>query len=78
MTFDKWFNKQSRLVQIILLLIPGINWIVELLVRWSLALRKKDVLYIIVAILVTIPVGIAFGWLDLVWILLFNHLILGK
>lgn len=78
MTFDKWFNKQSRLVQIILLLIPGINWIVELLVRWSLALRKKDALYVIVAILVTIPVGIAFGWLDLVWILLFNHLILGK
>ena len=78
MTFDKWFNKQSRLVQIILLLIPGVNWIVELLVRWSLALRKKDALYIIVAILVTIPVGIAFGWLDLVWILLFNHLILGK
>ena len=78
MTFDKWFNKQSRLVQIILLLIPGINWIVELLVRWSLALRKKDALYIIVAILVTIPLGIAFGWLDLVWILLFNHLILGK
>ena len=78
MTFDKWFNKQSRLVQIILLLIPGIKWIVELLVRWSLALRKKDALYIIVAILVTIPLGIAFGWLDLVWILLFNHLILGK
>ena len=78
MTFDKWFNKQSRLVQIILLLIPGVNWIVELLVRWSLALRKKGILYIIVAILVTIPTGIAFGWLDLVWILLFNHLILGK
>lgn len=79
MKFDKWFNKQSRLVQILLLLIPGINWIVEILVRWSLALRKKkNALYTVVAILVTIPVGIAFGWLDLVWILLFNHLILGK
>ena len=77
MTFDKWFNKQSKLVQILLLLIPGVNWIVELLVRWSLALRKKDALYIVVAVLVTFA-GLAFGWLDLVWILLFGHLILGK
>ena len=28
-----WFNKQSRLVQIILLLIPIVNWVVEILVR---------------------------------------------
>ena len=37
---EKWFEKQSRLVQIILLLIPGVNWVVEVLVRWSHALRK--------------------------------------
>lgn len=30
-----WFNKQSRIVQLILLLIPVVNWIVELVVRWS-------------------------------------------
>ena len=78
MTFDKWFNKQSRLVQLILLLIPGVNWIVELLVRWSLALRKKDALYIIVALIVTLPLGIGFGILDFIWVLLFKHLILGK
>lgn len=77
MTFDKWFNKQSRLVQIILLLIPGVNWIMELLVRWSVALRKKDLLHILVAILVTF-LGLGFGWLDLVWILLFKHMILAK
>lgn len=77
MTFDKWFNKQNKVVQILLLLIPGVNWITELLVRWSLALRKKDVLYIVIAILVTFA-GLAFGWLDLVWTLLFGHLILGK
>ncbi len=28
-----WFNKQSRIVQLILLLIPVVNWIVELVVR---------------------------------------------
>ena len=78
MKFDKWFNKQSKLVKILLLLIPGVNWIVELLVRWSLALRKKGLLYTVVAILVTIPFGIVFGWLDLIWILVFGHLVLGK
>lgn len=77
MTFDKWFNKQSRLVQILLLLIPFVNWIVELGVRWSVALRKKDLIHILVAVLVTFA-GLAFGWLDLVWILLFNHLVLAK
>ena len=32
---EKWFEKQSRLVQIILLLIPVVNWVVEILVRWE-------------------------------------------
>ena len=77
MKFDKWFNKQSRLVQILLLLIPGVNWVTEVLVRWSVALRTKGLLHILLAVLVTIG-GLAFGWLDLVWVLLFNHLILAK
>ena len=37
-----WFNKQSRLVQIILLLIPGVNWITEILVRWKRRYRAFD------------------------------------
>ena len=77
MTFDKSFNKQSKLVKILLLLIPGVNWITELLVRWSVALRTKGLLHILLAILVTIG-GFAFGWLDLIWILVFGHLVLGK
>ncbi len=69
-----WFNKQSRLVQIILLLIPFVNWIVEILVRWSAFLKTKSILTLIVAVLVTF-VGLAFGWIDLIWCLLFKHLI---
>lgn len=71
-----WFNSQSRLVQIILLLIPGVNWVTELIVRWSKALSSKNLIDIIVAIIVTI-FGLVFGWVDLVWILIFNHLLLG-
>ena len=75
---EKWFKKQSRLVQIILLLIPGVNWLVEVLVRWSHALRKKSLIKYLVAILVTIPTGIIIGWLDCVWRSLFKHLFFCK
>lgn len=77
MKFDKWFNKQSKLVQVLLLLIPGVNWVTEVLVRWSVALKKKDLVHVGLAVLVTV-VGIVFGWVDLVWVLLFGHLVLAK
>ena len=71
-----WFNKQSRLIQIILLLIPGINWITEIVVRWSTWLKRKGLLRLIICILVTIPSGIIIGWLDLLWVILFKKLFL--
>lgn len=70
-----WFNKQSRLVQIILLLIPGVNWITEILIRWSTYLKKGGTVRLIISIIVTI-FGLVFGWIDLVWLLLFNKLLL--
>ena len=63
-------------MQIILLLIPGVNWITEILVRWSTYLKKGGLIRLVVCILVTIPSGIVFGWIDLVWILLFKHFFL--
>jgi len=73
----KWFNKQSRLVQIILLLIPFVNWIVEILVRWSAFLKTKNIITLITAIVVTFA-GVFIGWLDCIWCLLFKHLIFAK
>ncbi len=75
--FATWFNKQSRLIQILLLLIPVVNWVTEILVRWSAALKTKSLITIVVAILVTF-FGLVFGWVDLVWCLLFKHLIFAK
>ena len=69
-----WFNKQNRLVQILLLLIPGVNWVVEILIRWSAFLHTKSLLTLLFAILVTFC-GFVFGWVDLDWCLLFTHLI---
>lgn len=70
----KWFNSQSRLVQIVLLLIPFVNWVVELYVRWTAFVAKQSLLRFLLAILVTVG-GLAFGWIDLIWCLLFKHLI---
>lgn len=74
----KWFYKQNLLIQILLLLIPGVNWIVEICVRWSAWLKTKSLLTLVFAILVTIPSGIVFGWLDLIWLIIFRHLLFAK
>ncbi len=37
----KWFYDQSLLVKLILLLIPGVNWVVEIIVRWSAWMSRE-------------------------------------
>ena len=70
-----WFNRQSRIVQILLLLIPVVNWITELVVRWSTLFKKFTLLRLIVCLIVTVG-GIFVGWIDLIWVLLFKKLCL--
>ena len=77
MTFDKWFNSQSRLIQIILLLIPVVGWIVECLVRLSVMLRTQSSVHIVVFIIFLL---VGWGWIlcivDLIYLALTGHLIL--
>jgi len=73
---DVWYHKQNKLVQVLLLFIPVVNWVVEILVRWSAFLKKGGAIRLIVCIIVTIPSGIIIGWLDAIWTLLFNKLLL--
>ncbi len=79
MNFDKWFNSQSVLLKAILLLIPGVNWVVECLIRLSVMLRTKSVVHVVV-FLVFLLVGWAWflGVIDFVYMLLTGHLILGE
>lgn len=70
-----WFNKQSRLVQILLLLIPVVNWITEIVVRWSTFFKQGGILRLLICILVTV-FGVFVGWIDLIWVLLFKKLCL--
>ena len=71
------FNSLPRLVQIILLLIPVVNWVTELIVRWSAFGHKPGLIRLIIALVVTIT-GFFVGWLDAIWCLLFHHLILAS
>lgn len=77
MSFDKWFNSQSTLLKVILLIIPFVGWVVELLVRLSVMLTKKDVVSIVVFLLF---VFVGWAWflclIDLIYLVLKGHLIL--
>lgn len=79
MNFDKWFNSQSVLLKAILLLIPGVNWVVECLIRLSVMLRTKSVVHVVV-FLVFLLVGWVWlpGVIDFIYMLLTGHLILGE
>ena len=64
----------KNLINLVLfLIIPGVNWVTEVVVRWSAALNKKDIVNLILAIAVTIG-GIVFGWIDFIWVILTGHL----
>lgn len=70
-----WFNKQSRLIQILLLLIPVVNWITEIVVRWSTWIKKRGLIRLVICLVVTF-FGVFVGWIDLIWVLLFKKLFL--
>lgn len=77
MSIVSGFKSLPRLVQIILLLIPGVNWWTEVLVRGSAALHGKGLQQIVVLIFAIIPItGVLLGWIDLIWCLLYKRLIL--
>ena len=57
----EWFDKQSKVLRFVLLILPFIGWVFELIVRWSEVVKKADVLNIVVALVYTL-----FGW---AWIL---------
>ena len=73
----KKFQNLSRLVQVLLLLIPIVNLVTEVVVRVSALLEKPDLRNILGVVLAVITGGFL-GWLDIIWVLLFKHLFLCK
>ncbi len=75
MNFDKWFHSLSKVWQIVLLLIPFVNWICEILVRFSAAIRSKSTIHLVWAVVV-IFLGVFIGWVDMIAIALTNKMLL--
>ncbi len=73
----KWFNSLPRLVQFILLLIPFVGWVVEIYVRLT-AMLEKTTTENILGFILFLFFGSVLAYVDLVWVLLFHHLILAK
>lgn len=75
MSMLKSFNKLPLLIRFILLLIPGLNWITEIILRASVVLNggksNKQIIVLILAIIP--PTGVLLGWVDL-----FASLVQGK
>ncbi len=69
------FKRLPKVLQVILLLFPGINWIVELILRFGRALEKFNLVNLLVAIL-CLPFGVIIGWIDMVLVIFSDHLLL--
>lgn len=76
MSMLKKFNSLPILIQIILLLIPVVNWITEIVVRASAAMHGKAGKQVLVLIFAILPTGILLGWIDLFSCLIQKKLIL--
>ncbi|MCQ2815468.1 MAG: hypothetical protein MJ227_04295 [Bacilli bacterium] len=66
------FNSLNKILRIVLLVIPFCNWIVELVLRWSLYLESKKSNDMIMAIL-SIFFGAIIGWVDVVFLIINNE-----
>lgn len=75
MTFDKWFEQQSLLLKIILLVIPFVGWVVEILIRVSAVIRKQSVINI-VGLVIGVIGGLIWAIVDLVFVIISGNLLL--
>ncbi len=77
--FDKWFNKQSTLIKVLLLIIPFVGWVVECLVRLSVMLRTKETIHIVAFVVFLLIGGL---WIpaiaDLVYLVVKGNLFLAE
>ncbi len=64
-----WFNRQSRFLQLFMLVVPILNWVTEIIIRWANYDKKRGALRLFIGILVSLPFGILFGWVDFFFVL---------
>ena len=75
MEFDKWFEQQSRLIKVILLILPFVGWVVEILVRLSATLRKATAVNLI-GLVISVIGNWIWSVIDLIFLILTGNLLL--
>lgn len=75
MTFDKWFEQQSRLIKVILLILPFVGWVVEILVRLSATLRNASTINI-VGLVISVIGNWIWSVIDLIFLIVTGNLLL--
>ena len=79
MRVDQWFYKQSKFVQILLLALPFLGWVMEILIRISIALRERTVFhYFIFTIFLLFGGFWLLGVIDLIIHLVNGHLLFSE
>ena len=73
MGIRKAFGSLNKIIRVLLLLFPIINWIVEIVLRLDLFISKKNLKSLVLFIL-SLFFGVIMGWIDCVMNLLGNSL----
>ena len=77
MNVDKWFEEQSLVLKIILIVLPFVGWVMEILIRVSAYLRNKNTMDLVLLILF-----IVLGWtwipliIDVIYLATKGHIFL--
>lgn len=73
----KWFNSQPLWLKLVLLLVPGLNWITEIFVRIS-AVAQKPTVGNILGVIFGLFIPVIAGWIDLLCVIITGHLLLAN
>ncbi len=77
MSINKSFQGLPKIVQFILLIIPGLNWWVEIIVRVSVFCNKQGGIGQVILAIIPIT-GVILGYIDLIYVLVKGRLVLTR
>ena len=72
----KKFMELDKIVRLIILFVPFVNWVCEMIIRWTLFAEKKDLGSLIMAIVVTVFFGNIVGIVDAIFTIISDKLVL--
>ena len=71
-----WFFNIPKAIRVILLFLPGINWLTEIIVRWALLFKESGFVRLRTAIIVTNPfLAVIWGWMDVFYTIKYDRLL---